>query len=326
MSLEDREALLEEMRGRLREIVPAAIMDRILKTASESMAKFDIVQLTEEETRKDDLLQYYLGARRVQGRSQKTIDLYAYTIGRMLADVKVPAGKVTIHHLRSWIAKEQARGISGTTLNGDRQIFCAFFNWLQRESLIEKNPVANLGAIKCARKKREAYSETDTEKLKRACDNTRDLALINFLESTGCRISEALGLDREDVDMERGECVVHGKGDKERRVYMDAVTVMTIKEYLDGRKDEEQALFIGKKRCRLTPSGARRALKRVGAEAGVENVHPHRFRRTLATGLARHGMPIQEVAAIMGHEKLDTTMKYVVLDDERVRNSYRRYT
>ena len=244
MSLEDREALLEEMRGRLREIVPAAMMDRILKTASESMAKFDIVQLTEEETRKDDLLQYYLGAMRVQGRSQKTIDLYAYTIGRMLADVKVPAAKVTIHHLRSWIAKEQARGISGTTLNGDRQIFCAFFNWLQRESLIEKNPVANLGAIKCARKKREAYSETDTEKLKRACDNTRDLALINFLESTGCRISEALGLDREDVNMERGECVVHGKGDKERRVYMDAVTVMTIKEYLDGRKDEEQALGV----------------------------------------------------------------------------------
>ena len=240
----------------------------------------------------------------------------------------VQTRQVTVYHLREYLAKEKNRGICDTTLENERQIFCGYFNWLQRESLINRNPTANLGAIKCAKKKKLAYSETDLDKLHQvACHETRDRAIISFLESTGCRISEALELNRDDVDLERQKCIVHGKGNKERTVYLNDVTTMVLKQYLEERKDQNEALFVSLRgdHERLQPGGVRIMLKRIGKKAGVENVHPHRFRRTLATNISRHGMPIQEVATILGHEKLDTTMKYVSLNDNDVHSDFRRF-
>lgn len=325
MAFEAKTSFLEEIRRRIAPDVSAEAMPRILKTVAEVMDGFDIQEMPAEGLMKDDLIEQYAAALKVEGRSQKTIDRYLYTIGRMLAAVKVPVRKVTIHHLRAYIAREQTRGIKDTTLEGNRQVYSAFYNWLQRESLIDHNPTANLGAIKCAKRKKQIYSEIDIEKLNQHCGIIRDRAIIAFLGSTGCRISEMTGLNRDEVNLEKLECVVHGKGNKERTVFISPVAGMLVREYLESRTDDCEALFAGKGGKRFQPGGVRAMLNRIAKEAGVEHVHPHKFRRTLATNLTRHGMAIQEVATILGHEKLDTTMKYVVLNNEDIKNAYRRF-
>ena len=324
MSMEPKMNFLASLEKSLAEAVTAAELPGVMRRIRDALDGYEMTQ-REEYRGEDDLLKIYTSAMVVQGRSQKTIDRYVYIIKRLTTETGVPAGRITIHHIWAWLAKEQDRGIRDTTLEGYRQVFSAYFGWLQRESLIDRNPTANLGAIKCAKVRKEAFVEVDMEKLKRECRDPRDLAIVLFLRSTGCRISEAVGLNREDVDLQGLSCVVRGKGNKERRVYLDSIAGLALKEYLGGRKDDLPALFIGKRKERFTPSGVRRMLKRVAERAGVENVHPHRFRRTLATSLSRHGMPIQEVAAILGHEKIDTTMRYVEMDDDNIRSAYRRY-
>ena len=239
--------------------------------------------------------------------------------------MNVPTRSITVYHLRQYLAKEKARGISDRTLEGTRQVFSAYFNWLHREQLIDTNPTANLGAIKYPKKIKVTYSEIDIEKMKFCCKTLRDRAIICFLLSTGCRISEMIRLNREDVDLNNLECTVLGKGNKERTVFLDSVTGMLIRDYLTQRKDDSPALFIGKRKQRLSAQGVRAMMVKLAKASAVDHVHPHKFRRTLATSLIRHGMPIQEVAAILGHDKLDTTMQYVVLDKTDVKNSYRKY-
>ena len=327
MALEAKVSFINRLEEKLADALTVKDMQRVLAVASEALDGFRMEQLRLEDVKEDDLLESYLSTLRVEGKSQKTIDLYAYILKRLQNFAKITWRRMTVYHMRAYLAKEQERGIRDTTLRNDRDIFSAFFGWLHKEGLIEKNPTANLGPIKCEKVQKKAYSAVDVANLQRYCPNIRDLAMINFLGATGCRISEALGLNRDSIDFGKLECTVKGKGKKERAVYLDPVAGQVLKQYLDGREDtEEDALFTsmttGK---RLTQSGARAALKRVAKAAGVENVHPHRFRRTLATELTRHGMPVQEVAAILGHEKLDTTMKYVVLDHEMVKSSYNRY-
>ena len=169
------------------------------------------------------------------------------------------------------------------------------------------------------------WLSSELERLNRCCTNRRDRAILHFLRSTGCRISEVTELDRSVVNIESLECVVHGKGNKERTVYLDDVAGMVLAEYLDSRTDDNPALFVNRYKERMQPGGVREMLNKLAEAAGVDHVHPHKFRRTLATNMSRHGMPIQEVAKILGHEKLDTTMKYVVLNKDDVKASYRRF-
>lgn len=325
MAFEAKASFLNRLRALMAVEMTADSMNAALRLVSDALEGFDMSEKPVIDEGTDDLLGTFLDALRVEGRSQKTIDRYSYIITRMMEHVKVSTRRITLYHLRGYIASEKARGISDRTLEGYREIFSAYFNWLQRESLIEKNPTANLGAIKYAKKKKQIYSDVDLEKLRVKSQSARDKAIIAFLGATGCRISEAMELDRDSVDLMGLECVVHGKGNKERVVFLDAVTGMILREYLDERKDDEKALFIGQRGKRMTPGGVRAMLKRLEVMAGVEHVHPHKFRRTLATTLTRHGMPIQEVASILGHEKLDTTMEYVVEDKENTKNSYKRY-
>ena len=180
-------------------------------------------------------------------------------------------------------------------------------------------------AIKQQKVIRKPFSSVEIERLKQAAESCRDRAVIAFLLSTGCRISEVCALDVLDIDFHRRRVKVLGKGNKERVVYVDDVTVLYLNEYLRERCDAEPALFLGKGSSRMTPGGIRAMLKRLERRSGVENVHPHRFRRTLATNLINHGMPIQEVAAILGHDKIDTTMTYVYIDQTNVEHAYRRY-
>ena len=325
MSIEAKTTFLNELHHQLSSIVTVADMDKILMTINNQLDYYEMQQKERSDEETDDLLDAYISAMQIQGRSPKTIERYTYLIKRMMRAVKVPTRRITVYHLRQYLSDEMARGISDRTIEGTRQVFSTYFNWLQRESLIQTNPVANLGAVKCRKKIKHTYSDIDMERLKLACPNLRDRAIVTFLGSTGCRISEMTQLNRNDIDFNALECTVLGKGNKERTVYLDQIAGMVLQEYLATRKDSYEALFIGKGSQRLTPHGVRFMLTTLAEKAGVDHVHPHKFRRTLATNLIRHGMPIQEVAAILGHDKLDTTMQYVILDKTDVKHDYCKY-
>ena len=325
MAIDAKISFLNQINVRLSTEITADAMERAMKAMSDVLEGFDMQEVMRTDDGPDDLLTGFINALRVEGRSQKTIDRYMYEIGRLMKYINVPTRRVTVYHLRDYLAKEKARGISDNTLKGLREIYSAYFNWLQRESLIERNPVVNLGTIKVPKQKKELYSEVDLEKLKRNCTNSRDLAIVLFLYATCCRIGEVVELNRDQVAIENQKLVVHGKGDKERKVYFDSVTADALKQYLDGRTDDCEALFINRYKQRLSDNGIRIMLKELAKRAGVHHVHPHKFRRTLATEMGRHGMPLQEIASILGHDKIDTTMKYVVLNEDDVNHSYRRF-
>ena len=325
MAIESKNSFINQLELKLSSSVPADTMSLVLMHVSDILESFDLTEIANNDSSSDDLLNGYLAAMTVEGKSQKTIDRYSYVLKRMADAVKVPTRQISVYHLRNYLASEKQRGISDSTLEGIREIFSAYFNWLQRESLIDKNPTANLGTIKCAKKEKKIYSDVDFEKLCQNCTHLRDKAIIHFLKATGCRISEMTDLNRDNVDLTRQECAVHGKGNKERTVFIDSVTVMFLSDYLSGRTDGNPALFVGKGAKRLQPGGVRAMLSELEKRSGVDHVHPHKFRRTLATELARKGMPVQEVAKILGHEKLDTTMQYIELDKDDVKQSYRRH-
>lgn len=326
MAIDAKVSLMGSIEMQLSAVVTADTLRMVMPIIADSLERFDLRETLFDGDDTDDLLTCYLDALKVQGRSAKTIERYRYMIKRMMDAVKVHTRRITVYHLRQYLSAEQERGVKDSTLEGMRQIYSAYFNWLQRESLIDKNPCANLGAIKVAKREKRIFSDVDMEKMKRACKSVRDRAIISLLASSGCRISEITGLNRESIDFERLECIVHGKGNKERVVYIDAVTATLIREYLLSRKDESEALFVGKQRERLQPGGVRCMLRELEQQTGIEHVvHPHKFRRTFATNMARRGMPIQEIASIMGHEKIETTMKYIVLNKEDIKHDYRKF-
>ena len=324
-TLDAKVSFMNQMETKLSTEITVDAMGRTMKVMSDVLEGFSMQEIVRNDDGPDDLLSGFINALKVEGRSQKTIDRYVYELGRLMKFVNVPTRKVTVYHLREYLAHEKARGICDNTLKGLREIYSSYFGWLQRESLIERNPVVNLGKIKVPKKKKELYSEVDLEKLKRNCKNSRDLAIVLFLYATCCRIGEVVELNRDQVIIENQKLVVHGKGDKERKVYFDAVTAEALKQYLDERTDDCEALFINRYRERFQDGGIREMLKRLADRAGVHHVHPHKFRRTKATDLSRHGMPIQDIQAILGHEKIDTTMQYVQLNDTDIENSYRRF-
>lgn len=326
MSIAARQVFLKDAEKAFGAVLTVEQLHRIMPLLGETLAGFEVEQTVCMDDAGGDLLRAFIEAKEVEGRSPKTLNRYSYLIKNFLNACGTQTQKITVYHLRSYLMSEKRRGINDRTLEGLRSVLSSYFGWLQKEGLIQANPCANLGAIKCQKVVREPYSPTDIERLKEACSSLRDRAIISFLLSTGCRISEVCGLNRSDIDMTAAECTVLGKGNKQRIVYLDSVTIMLLRRYFNSRKDIHKALFVGLRGERLEPGGVRAMLKVLEQKTGVQNVHPHRFRRTLATNLIAHGMPIQEVASILGHDKLDTTMRYVYLDKTAVKNSYTKYS
>ena len=326
MSLEAKQNLTSKMEKALN-ILPAATVLEVIRILTEILDGFEVEQITQDkdEATGEEFLNAFLAAKQIEGRSHKTIERYKYIIRKLLAAVKVPVRDITIYHVRTYLMNEKKRGIADRTLEGNRSIFSSLFGWLAQEGLIARNPVGNIGTVKYIKKVRKPLSAVDLARLREACKTPRDLAMINFLLSTGCRISEACALNR-DIDYKSGEITVLGKGAKERKVYVDDVTIMTLDRYLQGRTDQDPALFVGRGAKRIQPGGVRLVLSKIGSAAGVENVHPHRFRRTLATNLISRGMSIQEVAAILGHDNINTTMQYVYLEQSAIKSSYHKFS
>ena len=325
MAFDAKMSLLNLAEQRLSTEVTADMMGRVLTVISDVLEGFDVRENVIQFQQGEDLLNCYLDAMRVQGRSEKTVKQYRYVLEKMLNKINIPTRRITVYHLRNYLSTEQARGIKDSTLESNRQVMSAYFGWLFRESLIDKNPVANLGTIKVGKVKKATFTDVDIAKLKDACDLQRDKAIIAFLSATGCRISEVTGLDRNRIDFDRCRCVVHGKGNKERTAFFDGVTALELKRYLQERTDDNPALFIGRWGERLRPGGVRIMLNRIADIAGVEHVHPHKFRRTLATEMSRRGLAIQQIAAVLGHEKIDTSMRYIMQDENDIDTAYRRY-
>ena len=326
MSYASKEQFVKEVRDKISDTITAAQLNTVLAAIARELEGFDLEALPSERTSFSlDILNDFLNAKIIEGKSPKTIERYRYILTKALTKINCPVTKVTVHHLRSYLMDERSRGVADSTLDGCRSILKSFFTWLHREGIIPLDSTANLTAIKCGKVVRFPYSDVEIEKLKAGCKSIRDKALLCFLLSTGCRVSEVIGLNFSAVNFNDMNVKVLGKGNKERMVYIDNVTAMYLKQYLASRKDGSDALFATRLGERFTANGVERMLTALGERTGIKNVHPHRFRRTLATNLINRGMPIQEVAHILGHEKLDTTMRYVYIDDTNVKAAYQKY-
>ena len=330
MAIDAKVSFLREMEKQGAETIPQAMMQRMLQIASDVLEGFDMREIARwDENEKDDLLDGYIASMKIQGRSKGTIYRYEAMIRKFMSLAKAPTRRISPYHIRNWLAAEKDRGLQESTLEGMRQILSGYFGWLFREALIERNPMCNIGTIKVPKKQKQIYSEVDMVRMLNAAKKVRDKTIIHFLASTGCRVSEMTQLNRDDVDLVNKEVVVRGKGNKERTVYFDSVTAMMLERYLKRRKDKDPALFVGRHICsnedvRLQANGVRVMLKGIEKRTGIK-IHPHKFRRTFASDCAKNGMPIQMVCSLLGHERIDTTMTYVVQDREDVKSSYRRY-
>lgn len=326
MPVQDKVLLMHKVESTLKSRMFANLLEEATTEIQNHLNEFDIRHIENETIGKEDLLDSYINAKMVGGRSEKTLVRYRYIIEKFLRSVNLRTKDITTEHVRNYFASEMERGISESTIDGTRQVLSGYFTWLEHERLISHNPIYNIEAIKYQKKERLSMSYADTEVLKRNCKSIRDNAIVCFLLATGCRISEVTSLNRTDVDLDNGECIVLGKGNKERTVFLDEISVLTLREYLSQRNDSCEALFVGKRHERLQPGGVRAMLKKLSQISGIDNVHPHRFRRTMVTRLLNRGMPIQEVAVIVGHGDVSTTMEYYSSNKTRIKNSYRMYT
>lgn len=323
----DKQVLIQTLEEQLKNALPAADIETVRNAMLNVLSGFDVNQVEASDRQKtNDIMQMFVDAKGIEGRSRNTIARYTYILNRFFDVEKVEATDVMVFHIRDYFMREKRRGISDRTLQGYRDVFNSFFGWLFNEGIISRNPCVNVGAIKCRKEVRLPYSSTEIERIKESCGSIRDKAIVAFLLSTGCRISEVCALNIADIDFHSMECTVLGKGNKERTVFIDEVAGMLLKRYINSRTDGSEALFVGKGSERLHPGGVRKMLKGIEERSGVVNVHPHRFRRTLASNLISRGMPIQDVASILGHDRIDTTMTYIYLDKGAVKNAYKKFT
>lgn len=282
----------------------------------------------EDTAEKKDMLPVFIAAKRVEGCSEKSLRYYESTIRNMLESINKPECQITTEDLRSYLDTYQRRGtVSKVTLDNVRRILSSFFAWLEDEDYIVKSPVRRIHKVKTGKTVKETYTDESLEMMRDHCDNMRDLAMIDLLASTGIRVGELVKLNRNDVDFENRECIVFGKGNKERKVYFDARTKIHLQRYLAERSDENDALFVSLLNPfeRLQISGVEIRLRKIGRELNFQKVHPHKFRRTLATMAIDKGMPIEQVQQLLGHQSIDTTLQYAMVNQNNVKESHRKY-
>lgn len=300
----------------------------ILKLKDFEMKKKETQLLTSDDI-SYVLLEQFLSAKEIEGKSIKTLKRYHEINIMMIDNLMKPLYKITTFDLRHYLADYKAkRKVSNRTLDGMRRCFGSFFSWLVAEGIISNNPCLGLTKIKYAKTVKKPFSAVEMERLKQVCDNLRDLALIEFLYSSGCRVSEVVGLDRNDINFSTRDAIVLGKGAKERTIYLSPVAIMRLQDYLLSRTDSNPCLFASLKAPynRLSKAGIEHVLKKLGLSASIEKVHPHRYRRTLATNLLNRGANIQDVAAILGHSDLKTTQIYCYINQTNVRASYEKFS
>jgi site-specific recombinase XerD len=274
------------------------------------------------------LLNSFISAKKVEGCSEKSIKYYFNTINAMLVETNKSFKQVETDDLRKYLANYKSKNnASKVTVDNVRRILSSFFSWLENENYILKSPVRRIKKIKTGKTVKEIYSDEALELMRDSCKTIRDLAIIDILASTGIRVGELVKLNKDHIDFNNRECVVFGKGDKERRVYFDARTKIHLSNYLASRSDDNEALFVAllKPSNRLKISGVEIRLRELGKKLNLTKVHPHKFRRTLATRAIDKGMPIEQVQHLLGHQKIDTTLQYAKVNDSNVKIAHRKF-
>lgn len=283
---------------------------------------------TECEQKNGELLKKFLAAKHVEGCSSKSLRYYFSTIENLFKFSEKSVRRMTTDDLRNYLDVYRSRNnASKVTIDNVRRILSSFFAWLEDEDYIVKSPVRRIHKVKTGQSVKETYTDEALEQMRDNAGTLRDLAIIDLLASTGMRVGEMVKLNRADVDFENRECVVFGKGARERKVYFDARTKIHLQKYLASREDDNPALFVSllKPATRLLIRGVEVRLRELGRKLNIPKVHPHKFRRTLATRAIDKGMPIEQVQHLLGHSKIDTTMQYAMVDQNNVKISHKRF-
>lgn len=276
----------------------------------------------------EEYMNMFLTAKRIEGCSERTIAYYGMTIAALLAYTDMPLRCMTTELLREYLqAYQQRNGCSKVTVDNVRRNLSSFFSWLEEEDYILKSPIRRIHKIRTKKPVKEVISDENMELLRDNCKEIRDLAMIDLLYSTGMRVGELVRLNIDDLNLEERECIVYGKGDKERKVYFDARTKLHLQDYIASRKDSNPALFVSLDAPydRLQISGVEIRLRTLGRRLHLNKIHPHKFRRTMATRAIDKGMPIEQVQKLLGHQQIDTTMQYAMVNQSNVKASHRKY-
>lgn len=297
------------------------LQEVLLQTFSENT-------IQKEEISNNEYLRLFLDAKRIEGCSERTIQYYNVTVVRMLQKIETPVRKISTEEIRKYLVDYQKiNDCSKVTVDNVRRNISSFFSWLEEEDYILKSPMKRIHKIKTKQPVKEIISDEAIELLRDHCQCPRDLAMIDLLYSTGIRVGELVNLNISDVDFEARECVVFGKGDKERKVYFDAKAKLRLLNYLRKREDDNPALFVtlDAPHERLKISGVEIRIRTLGRKLNMEKIHPHKFRRTMATRAIDKGMPIEQVQKLLGHSQIDTTMQYAIVNQTNVKTSHQKF-
>lgn len=303
--------------------------EKLREVLKYTLANYEVTQSTDKSTNSEhDFVELFLSAKHIEGCSEKSLKYYKATITSMLEEIQKDVKHIVTDDIRGYLTRYQEKNNSSkTTIDNIRRILSSFFSWLEDEDYIIKSPVRRIHKVKTASKIKETYSDETLELMRDSCSEMRDLAMIDLLASTGMRVGELVLLNRDDVDFTERECVVFGKGDKERMVYFDARTKLHLQAYLESRCDDNPALIVSLKAPfnRLSIGGVESRLRELGRSLGVPKVHPHKFRRTLATMAIDKGMPIEQLQKLLGHKRIDTTLQYAMVKQSNVKLAHRKY-
>ena len=293
--------------------------------------QIEIIEQTKtQETQKNntDILDRFIASKEIEGCSTRTLNYYRDNINKMLDTVNLPINEITTEILRNYLSDYKSNSNAGmVTIDNIRRTLSSFFAWLENEDYIVKSPVRRIHKVKTTRRVKETLTDENLEKLRDTCSNVRDLAILELLISTGMRVGELIRLNISDINFQERSCIVLGKGNSEREVYFSAKSKMYIEKYLETRTDDNEALFVSliKPYNRLGISGIEITIRNLGRKSNINKVHPHKFKRTMATMAIDKGMPIEQVQKLLGHLKIDTTMEYAMVNQNNVKNSHRKY-
>lgn len=317
----------------MQQMLPAldnAQLEKLRQVMENTLLRYVVTHVEEqpEEDDSDDLIAKFIAAKRIEGCSEKTIKYYQNTINAMVSFLGKNVRRILTEDLRTYLTEYQNEHQSSrVTIDNIRRILSSFFSWLEDEDYIIKSPVRRIHKVKTASSIKDTYTDEDLEKMRDNCKEIRDLAMIDMLASTGMRVGEMVLLNRDDIDFSERECVVFGKGDKERIVYFDARAKLHLKEYIDSRTDGNPALFVTLRAPyeRIQIGGIEHRLREMGKRLNIPKVHPHKFRRTLATMAIDKGMPIEQLQRLLGHQRIDTTLQYAMVKQNNVKTAHRKY-
>lgn len=324
-----KQELINEVVADMMPYLNNAQAERLQSVLKNVLKNYDVAEKQDKQTEAEqDLVSLFLAAKRIEGCSEKSLKYYDATIKAMLDTVGKNVKHIVTEDIRNYLTDYQERKQSSrVTIDNIRRILSSFFSWLEDEDYILKSPVRRIHKVKTASNIKETYSDEALELMRDSCTELRDLAMIDMLASTGMRVGEMVLLNREDIDFNERECVVFGKGNKERMVYFDARTKIHLQNYLNSRTDESKALFVSLSAPynRLQIGGIEKRLRSFGKNIGLHKVHPHKFRRTLATMAIDKGMPIEQLQQLLGHKRIDTTLQYAMVKQSNVKMAHRKY-